>query len=390
MIACLGKSSSFCHHTLPNSTDEREGEIMRVRFSNETVNRLEKERRIAERLNSLRLYRMVWCLLLIHNQKPVDAIAEMLNTSTRTVHNWLSQFMLGRFSWLLGLHYQGRGRKPRLSKEQKDMLYRIIVDGPEKYGFDCGIWNSAMIVEVIQREFHVTYNPRYLCALLGKMKLSYQKGVFVAAVLDDEEHQKKRKEWVEKTWPEILQKAKSKQAIIVFVDEVSFAQWGSLGRTWAPMGKQPKVKTCGKRKGLKMFGAIEFKTGAFRYLERNGKFNGEFYVECLEKLMAEFSCPVILIEDGASYHRSQLVNEFKEEMLSQGRLLTYRLPSYSPDKNPIEKLWRTTKRDATHCKYFPSFQDLRSAVIKAFNKYMEDATKVIATMTKLRAEAGLV
>lgn len=390
MIACLGKSSSFCHHTLPNSTDEREGEIMRVRFSNETVNRLEKERRIAERLNSLRLYRMVWCLLLIHNQKPVDSIAEMLDTSTRTVHNWLSRFMLGRFSWLLGLHYQGRGRKPRMSKEQKDILYRIIVDGPEKYGFDCGIWNSAMIVEVIQREFHVTYNPRYLCALLGKMKLSYQKGVFVAAVLDDEEHQKKRKEWVEKTWPEILQKAKSKQAIIVFVDEVSFAQWGSLGRTWAPMGKQPKVKTCGKRKGLKMFGAIEFKTGAFWYLERDGKFDGEFYVECLEKLMAEFSCPVILIEDGASYHRSQLVNEFKEEMLSQERLLTYRLPSYSPDKNPIEKLWRTTKRDATHCKYFPSFQDLRSAVIKAFNKYMEDATKVIATMTKLRAEAGLV
>ena len=95
-------------------------------------------------------------------------------------------------------------------------------------------------------------------------------------------------------------------------------------------------------------------------------------------------------DNRASYHRSQLVNEFKEEMLSQERLLTYRLPSYSPDKNPIEKLWRTTKRDATHCKYFPSFQDLRWAVIKAFNQYMEDATKVIATMTKLRAEAGLV
>jgi hypothetical protein len=43
---------------------------MRVRFSNETVNGLEKERRMAERLNRLRLYRMVWCLLLIHNQEP--------------------------------------------------------------------------------------------------------------------------------------------------------------------------------------------------------------------------------------------------------------------------------------------------------------------------------
>ena len=52
MLACLGKPSNFCHHTLPDSIDKREGEIMRVRFSNETVNRLEKERRIAERLNT--------------------------------------------------------------------------------------------------------------------------------------------------------------------------------------------------------------------------------------------------------------------------------------------------------------------------------------------------
>jgi len=105
--------------------------------------------------------------------------------------------------------------------------------------------------------------------------------------------------------------------------------------------------------------------------------------------MAEFSCPIYLIEDGAPYHRSQFVNEFKEEMISQERLFVCRLPFYSPDKNPIEKLWGTTKRDATHCKYFPAFEDLRAAVLKAFNTYMIDATKVISTMTKLRAEAGL-
>ena len=363
---------------------------MRVSFSNDTVNRLDQERKAAERLNNLRLYKMVWCLTLIHKQQPIDSIADLLNISPRTAYNWLAAFMLDRFSWLLGLHYQGRGRKPKLSKDQKDKLYEIIVGGPEKYGFDCGTWNSAMIVEVIQREFLVTYNPRYLCTLLRKMKLSYQKAAFVADVLDDDEHQKKRKEWDEKTWPEILRKAECKRAVIIFVDEVSFAQWGSLGRTWAPMGKQPKVKTCGKRKGLKMFGAIEFKTGGFRYKECNGKFEGNFYVECLKQIISELGCPIILIEDGAPYHKSQLVNEFKEEMMSRECLFVYRLPSYSPDKNPIEKLWRTTKRDATHCRYFPTFEDLRSAVVRASNTYMDAATKVIATMAKLRADAGLM
>ena len=66
-----------------------------------------------------------------------------------------------------------------------------------------------------------------------------------------------------------------------------------------------------------------------------------------------------------------------------------KLPSYSPDYNPIEKLWRNTKREATHCKYFPTFEDLRNSVFKAFEKYMNDATKVIGVMRKLRTDAGI-
>jgi len=79
----------------------------------------------------------------------------------------------------------------------------------------------------------------------------------------------------------------------------------------------------------------------------------------------------------------------KKRMESEGKLFVQRLPSYSPDYNPIEKLWRKTKRDATHCKYFPTFDDLRAAVMNAFEKYMRDATKVIGVMKKLREQAGL-
>jgi len=58
-------------------------------------------------------------------------------------------------------------------------------------------------------------------------------------------------------------------------------------------GKQPTVKTTGKRKGLKIFGAIEFKTGAFKYVECNGKFNGEFYAECLKHILGLLSCFIV-------------------------------------------------------------------------------------------------
>lgn len=362
---------------------------MKISFSKDTVNQLNQELKIAQKLNNLRLYKMIWCMLLINAGTPFESIAKQLNISVKTVYNWLGEFMLHRFSWLVGYHYQGRGRKPRLTKQQKDQLYQIIEKGPMAYGFDCGIWNSAMIVIVIENKFGVSYNPRYVCYLMKKIGLSYQKAKFESDKLDDEEHQNKRKEWESKTWPEILEKTKFLKGVILFGDEVSFAQWGSLGRTWAPIGKQPVVKTCGKRKGLKMFGAIEFKSGDFVYMECDGKFNGDSYVNFLKQVLSKYACPIILIEDGAPYHNGAVLKSFKEEMEKQGRLFVYRLPSYSPDKNPIEKLWKKTKGDATHCKYFPTFDDLRSAVIKAFKKYLWDATHVIACMKKLRTEAGI-
>ena len=124
-----------------------------------------------------------------------------------------------------------------------------------------------------------------------------------------------------------------------------------------------------------------------KYAEAAGKFTGEGYVAFLKQLLEHFSSPVILIEDGASYHRSKVVKRFQED--HQERLSVYPLPAFSPDYNPIEKLWKNTKRDATHLKYFKTFEALRESVVKAFNQYLEDATKIICVMKKLRTEAGI-
>ncbi len=363
--------------------------MVRLTFEKKIVDRLKKELSLAEKLNNLHLYKIVTCLLLIQEGRHFSTIARQLNISSRTVYDWLKKFMVRGFSWLLGKHYRGRGRKPRLTEKQKQQLYDVVSAGPEACGYDRGIWNSAMIVIEIEKRFGVTYSPRYVCTLLKRLGLSYQKAKFIPGKTEDEEWQRKRKEWEEHIWPEILALADTIGAVIVFGDEVSFAQWGSLGRTWAPTGKQPTVKTCGKRKGLKIFGVIEFVSGNFIYQECDGKFNGNSYIEFLKQVLGQYSCPVILIEDGAPYHRSAEVKQFKAEKEAEDKLFAYQLPSYSPDKNPIEKLWKNTKAEATHCKYFPTFDDLRNAVIKAFNKYLQDAMKVISVMKKLRLQAGV-
>jgi transposase len=360
---------------------------MKLTFEKETKKQLENMATKATKTNNFRLFKIVKSLLLIADGMGLDAIADLFHVTVRTVYNWVEMFMAKRFAWLFGLHHKRRGPKPKINKNQKKKLYDIVIEGPEAYGFDSGVWNSPMIAEVILREFYVVYNPRYLCKLLKKMGLSCQKVAFEPDRTED--NLKKRKEWKEKTWPEILEKAKKKGAVILFGDEVSFAQWGSLSRTWGAIGEQPKIRTKGIRKGLKMFGVIEFFSGSFQYSEADGKFNGESYIGFLKQIMKAYSCPVILVEDGAPYHRSKVVKEYKKEMEKKERLYTYQLPSYSPDFNPIEKLWKNTKRDATHCKFFPTFDDLRKSVVNAFTKYKEDAKKVFCVMTKLRKRASV-
>jgi transposase len=422
-------------------------------FSKEVLDKLHEELQVAVIKNNVSLYRVIQALIWLGEGKPVSMIAELLNVTNKTVYNWLKRFMCKRFDWLLKRRYVGRGRKSKLTKAQKSELYKMIVAGPESCGFDCGVWNSALIAELVMLRFNVKYNPRYLSSLLKKMGLSYQKARFISDKCDEEEYKKARKKWCDVTWPQILKDAKKTKAVILFGDEVSFAMWGSLARTWAPIGKQPIVKTTGIRKGLKMYGAIEFNGGGFQYMEslvysitaksikalkadgmtfdvleslkplKNqkyktlvafttvledvlgsdvfnqyralilkytqtaGRFEGEGYIEFLKQLLQHLSVKIILIEDGASYHNSKVVKKFVEKHAC--RLTLERLPAFSPDYNPIEKLWRNTKSDATHLKYFKTFEELRASVVKTFQKYLFDATHVIRVMKKLRFEAGI-
>jgi len=379
-------------------------------------------------------------------------MASLLHVSKRTPYNGLKTFLRGGLQWLQNERYQGRGRKPKLTKARKQELKALIGEGPEKQGFDSGVWNTAMIHVLILRRYGASYQPRYLGVLLKKLGLGYQKAGFITDRVDEEKYGKQRKAWLEETWPGILKKARKDKAVILFGDEVSFAMWGSLSRAWAPVGQQPLVKTRGIRKGLKMYGVIEFEGGGFHYMESlhhvlkpksfrelkkaglpgqlaespkplqdelfktqnalpgqleatlgreqatryqalvlkhsetAGRFNKEGYIAFLQQVMERFQGNIILIEDGAPYHKAGSVQEFVQG--TQGRLTVERLPAFSPDFNPIEKLWKNTKRDATHLKYFETFEALRESVCKAFRQYLQDASQVIAVMKKLHSTAA--
>lgn len=191
---------------------------------------------------------------------------------------------------------------------------------------------------------------------------SFQRGRFTSDHLNDEAALL----WLEETWPKILRHAQDKNAPIFFGDEASFAQWGTLGYTWALKGLQPTVKTSGVRKAYRVFGLLDCFDGTLYQRGLDGKFTSDTYSDFLRWVLTQVTGHVIVIQDNAAYHTSAQIKVFYAEHAD--RLTVYQLPPYSADLNPIEALWKKVKKDATHLRWFPHFTDVVNKVNDTLDK----------------------
>jgi transposase len=343
---------------------------LRIRCTSETRKQLETVLSHAFRAGDLAVVKRVTVLLRVAHGESMDQAVGGVSVSRATGYAWLRAFLTDGAAGLR-VHWRG-GRPTKLTATQRERLAAIVTAGPEAAGFPTGCWHALLIQQVIAREFGVQYNVHYLAHLLSTLGFSFPKARFVSDHLEAVQ----RAAWLAYRWPAWRAQAEAAGGLLLFGDEASFAQWGSLGYTWAPRGQQPVVRTVGRRKAYKVFGLIEFFSGRLFYQGIDGKLNAQSYLAFLRTVLAQTTEPLYLVQDGAPYHRAAVVKAFIEE--HPARLHVTHLPSYSPDYNPIEFLWRATKRTATHNRYFPEFATLITAVEDALAALREQPTRVKA------------
>jgi len=331
---------------------------IRIQLSRATVKDLYSRLRYAYQCDDVRLVRRTTVLidLLVH-RVPVGVLGERWGLSPACLYAWQKAFLLHGLDSLL--YHPGGGRRPKLTPRQKKRLVELVEAGPQVVGCETACWDSVLIRVLIWREFGVLYNRHYVCTLLHNLGFSFQKARFVSDHLDEA----KRLAWLAEQWPALFRAAKRCKGLILFEDEASFAQWGSLSYPWARRGRQPEVPTSGKRKGYKVFGAIEYFSGRLFYQGIESRFNSESYQTFLQMIIDQTTEHLFLIHDGARYHTSQATQQLLQ--IHRERITVHPLPSYSPDYNPIEYLWKNTKKRATHNQYFKEFAALTVSVDKA-------------------------
>ena len=113
-------------------------------------------------------------------------------------------------------------------------------------------------------------------------------------------------------------------------------------------------------------------------VNKPGWFNYESVIQSIREFLQARPAPegkkYCMIIDNAPWHKKALRLIVKEthpeyeDIREQVEFLS--MPPYSPDLNPIEQVWRKTRREKTHNHYFPSISDVISTLDEYFGKFI--------------------
>jgi transposase len=124
------------------------------------------------------------------------------------------------------------------------------------------------------------------------------------------------------------------------------------------------------RKSVGYFGAVRLRDGKFVYRREDDKFNAETYfvfMKYFRRVSSRSGRKVVVIADNARYHHARLHKDWRKQAAHRFDFLF--LPPYSPDLNPSERVWKLTRRKATHNQYFPKLMNVIEAVEFTFDQW---------------------
>ncbi len=158
--------------------------------------------------------------------------------------------------------------------------------------------------------------------------------------------------------------------IVFFFDEGRFGLQPNLGRAWSLRGARKKSLVKPGYRNFYLYSSVSPLTGD-SFILFLPWVNTEIMNLYLEKLSAAYpDKKLLLIMDQAGWHKSKALQ-------IPNNIEFYSLPAYSPELNPVEKLWLWLRRQVCRNRYFDSESKLMDALIKALRSLSKENYKTL-------------
>ena len=168
-----------------------------------------------------------------------------------------------------------------------------------------------------------------------------------------------------------LAEAQDGKRTVYFVDAAHFVMGSFLGYLWCMV--RIFIPSSSGRKRYNILGAIDAVSHQLVTICNETYINACSVCELLNRIRESSAdkIPITLVMDNARYQRCSLVKELAEKL----NIELLFLPSYSPNLNLIERLWKWVRKDSLNNNYFDHFDEFKNAINQSLGKVSNGKNK---------------
>lgn len=295
----------------------------------------EKNRKVGDRIKAIILSDEGWTYRLIS-----EALLIGEETASRHVEDYREKEKIKG---------ESGGSESNLTNEQSNELIKHIEESL--------YLNSKNIRNYVEQKYGILYSNSGILSWLSNNNFSYKKPDRITAKAD----KSRQAEFIENY--KKLKLNLAEEDVILFGDGVHPSMETKITCGWIRTGKFKEIKTTASRTRVNLLGAIQL--DSMELIAKPYKtIDSESVIDFLEGIKIKYSSKknIYIITDNGPYYTSKVV---KEKAVQLGITMTY-LPPYSPNLNPIERLWKYMNEKVRNNRFFTSAKEFRESILSFF------------------------
>ena len=340
--------------------------MIRINLTDTEAGRLERAfRQATDRKHRDRLQ----IVRLAHRGRAHRDIAADLGITPRTVQNWLNAYNRGGIAALVPR--RAKGHPPAIPARLARDIRGWVIDGPAGQGLDRANWTHAELADHLRKTHGITASRSAMQRFCRSHGIRLYRPTYRLLRGDPVKQAEAKVELAE-----LRGKAEAGELVLLSQDEARFPMVPTLTATLGVKGYRPTAGTRDCKDLLYVFGVVNVVTAALHgnTLESPANAKKKTGKSKTRRMQEAFAAHlrhvgraypkgkherVVLIIGNAPWHRGKPI---EEAMADNPHLEFKRLPSYSPQLNVIEHLWKLLRRRATHNRLFESLAGLKASI----------------------------
>jgi len=290
----------------------------------------------------------------------IKEVASILLLDEDTVSKWQKKYQKRQFfsDWLK--EYYG-GYNGKLTRGQIEEIEGFV----QKHT----VTDSREVVKLIKDKFDKDYTITGVTKLLHRLGFVYKQVVMVPGKLNEEKQALWLKEY------KSLEENKKEDEVILFGDGVHPTHNIHKTKAWIKRGEEKQIKTNTGRGRLNINGALNIQTMSIT-THFSETINAQEVINLFDKIQVQYidKTTIYLIIDNARYYKNKLVTAYLERPGCRIKLKF--LPSYSPNLNFIERLWKFMKKYIIGVTYREKFKEFEYDIHQFFDNIEQYETRL--------------